>query len=132
MVLPTWQKYVSWAWFMATPEMLVVQPRKKNLQFGIPDTFLLLLNSGLLPSYKMSHFGTRIQHADRIPKKFPIGFFSDYPFEMKNIQIPKLSDFGTSGKPPKLIFGNPPPKIHHKIFIFVKIFQRSHHNVKYS
>ena len=31
--------------------------------------------------------------------------FSQYSSEMKNNRIPKLSEFGTSEKPPSLIFG---------------------------
>ena len=50
-------------------------------------------NSESLCSYKMPRFGTRIRHANGIPKNFQIGFFFLNIPQMNNIRIPKLSVF---------------------------------------
>ena len=79
---------------------------RKNLQFGIPNTFLLLLNSGKfksLRSYKMSCFGKWIG----MPTEFRINSKSVFFFSI-SLRNEKHLD---SEKPPNLVLGKPLKKI---------------------
>ena len=77
---------------------------RKNLQFGIPNTFLLLLNSGKfksLRSYKMSCFGKWIGMPTEFRNNSKSVFFLYIPPEWKTFGFRKTSESGFGETPQK-------------------------------